>query len=168
MNHKLLRQVLAALAAFVPVISLSISTWLINSKLSPGQNVVNLDVFVQKSLDISLETMRSTASLTIALTGSIWGLLIIGKDKVRLRLIDWFFFAAGSLSLGISYWAFHIANERVIESLFKAKTIDLASPVISFWRDLQLYYFVLGFCEFLMLSLVLYFKKGGIHDKKAK
>jgi len=120
-------------------------------KTSPGQNDTPIDQYVTQALDFKKTEMTSISQLTILVLGAIWGLTFGSKRTMKARYPSiWVVFVISNAAFVSSYVLYLMGNKYLVETLFKAKSLDLDAPQLVLYGHNQILFFMVG----LVVSLV--------------
>jgi hypothetical protein len=143
------RHVLALVSAGL-VVCFAVGCLLHYFSIQRGMDIVKVDTAEQVAIERFFDKLENIGEMSLVLIGALWTLFVYGESRVRPRGgCEWTLFASANLHFAASFLIYFVGTDFLVSRLFYHSSIDLDAPIVSYWRQWQLVYFVGG-----LLSLV--------------
>lgn len=156
-SSKFLRWILASVCLLTVLVGVVLA-WC-NSSGKGGADELPFTEPLQKAVEIRIEWSGKNAEIAILLIAALWGLVLAGKDEVRLSKMDrpeWLMFASANLLLGAAFFVHQRFTNAVANALVDAvrivpggkdlspKVPDVFGPLFQWGYTLEIWLLLLG------------------------
>lgn len=140
----------AAVALIVTFLTSTVWLTINYFNVDPGIERVAFDTSEAKRTAVKLffDQLASIGNLSLALVGVLWAFVLQTSNRIAIRsFAQYMLFFSTNLFLLASFVCHLFGTNLLANSIFLHDAADITAPIVRFWSETQLYYFVAGlFC----------------------